>query len=301
MYPYMTNDGKGKSVTMLVPKVLITKEKISTITQIDPIFKTLHGQGVNELVIFCDDIDPSVSEYIAGAHMQGVFKTLVIKAPTLWKDWLFEDFAKITGATIVNPVTGLSLKKLQMNHLGTCDKIVTTKEETVVIGIQDITAHIKALEENKNDDSMLRLAWLKTKAAVLKIGANSEVELRYKYLKAEDARNASYLALKGGVVVGGGVALLNASKKLPDTIGGKILGVALEAPIRQIMKNAGHAEPELDKLGGNKGFDAKKDMYVDMWKEGIVDPAIVVKNAIKNAISVAGTVLTAKVAITKAK
>lgn len=298
-YPYMTNDGKGKSATFLVPKVLITKEKITSVMQIDPIYKALSQNGVNELVIFCEDIDPIVSEYIAKAHMQGLFKTLVIKAPTLWKDWLFEDFAKITGATIINPVTGTTLKKIQMFHLGSCDKIVTTKDETIVIGIHDITAHIKALEEVGDDDSKLRLAWLKTKAAVLKIGGNSESELRYRYLKTEDARNASYLALKGGVVAGGGIALLNSIADLPDTIGGKILKVALKAPVNQIMFNAGYVANKTDKLGGEKGFNSKTGKIVNMWDAQIVDPAIVVKNSIKNAISIAGTVLTANGVITK--
>lgn len=299
MAPYMQTE-PGKS-TYSKPKILIAKQKIATLSDLDPLFQKLSQDGTNELVIFCDEIDMSVLSALAYTHLRGIFKTLVIKAPNLWKDWLFEDFSKITGATIVGPETGLIWKTVELSHLGTCDKIITSKEETTVMGIKDVSDHIKLLEEEgkKNDQLLVRAAWLKTKAAVLKLGANSESELSYIRLKAEDASGACHLALKDGVVPGGGVALRVASQHLPvDSVGAKILFNALHAPIKQIVKNAGYSVPAESEVNGSIGFDAKTGEYVDMWEAGILDPALVVKNAIKNAISVAGTVLTSRVIIT---
>lgn len=290
-YPYMANSDKGRKAVYKNPSVLITKQKIATINQLDPILKSLYSQGKTELVIFCDEIDLGVSQALASIHMQGVeikqgvslqFKTLVIKAPILWKDWLFEDFAKITGARIVDPAQGTTLKNFQLAYLGTCDKIITSKDETIVLGTKDITDHIKVLEDSGTDDAKIRIARLKTRTAVLKLGANSETELSYLHGKALDARNASYLALNGGIVAGGGIALLRAAETLPDTIGGKVLKKALKYPRNQICENMGI--PEVKKFG-----------------DDILDPAIVVKNAITNALSVASTVLTTKLAIIKAK
>jgi chaperonin GroEL len=302
MYPYMTNDEvngvkKGKVAIYKNPKVLISKEKI-TVEVVEKLLKALKSQEIKEVVIFCDEIEPKVMEGLAYMDIQGVFKALVIKAPTLWKDWLFEDFSKITGATIIDRNQGVSFKELGLHHFGTCEKITTTKEETVVRGIKDISQHIQNLKDIDTDDSKLRLSWLQTKTAILKLGANSESELSYLRYKAEDARNASYLAMKGGIVVGGGLCLFKVSDKMPDTIGGKILQNALREPSIQIVENAGGDKETYMEFVDNKGFDAKSGKVVDMWKAGIVDPALVVKNSIKNAISVAGTVLTAKIVIT---
>lgn len=282
------------------PFIVIAKDKIQSVEEIEPIMMAVKQLGKNELVIWADDIDLSVANRLAATHLQGGFKTLIIKAPTLWKDLIAEDFAKITGATIVESGEGISFKTLRMEHLGTCEKIITTDKETRVIGIKDITEHLADLEKQNTDEAKLRISWLKTRVATLKLGAQSETELAYKRLKAEDARNAAYQALQEGIIPGGGVALANAASKMPDTIGGNILKKALIAPLMQIIENAG-ADPKVlgDEVGfGSKGFNAKSLEVVDMWEAGIVDPAKVVKTAVKNAISVAGTVLTARVAVT---
>ncbi len=293
-YPYMANDAKGKSAVYKSPHILITKQKISTLQDLDGLFRGLSEQGIGELVIFCDDIDPMVSQAIAQTHMQGIFKTLVIKAPTLWKDWLFEDFAQITGATIVDPAQGTTFKTLKLTDLGTCSQITTTKDETVVRGIKDIRAHIKRLEDTGTEESKLRLSWLQTKTAILKLGASSESELSYIRLKADDARNESYLALQHGVVPGGGVALLNASITiLPPTVGGNILSVSMKKPWSQILENAGIESTDF------VGYDVRTGKEADMNKVGIIDSSKVIKNAIKNAISVAGTILTTKIIVTE--
>lgn len=298
-YPYMTNDydatGKprGKYATYKNPKVLITKQKIATITELDNLFTTLSKDGVGELVIFADDIDPSFSQALAQTHQMGVFKTLVIKAPTLWKDWIYEDFAQITGATIIDPSAGRTFKNMDMAYLGTCEQITASKDETVVRGIQNIKRHIKDLTALGTDEAKMRLSWLQTKTAVLKLGAGSESELSYVRLKAEDARNESYLALQDGVVAGGGLALFNASVVLPKTIGGSILSVALQSPLNQIISNSGGGAID---LGGDNGYNANTGEVVNMFDAGILDSAKVIKNAVKNAISIAGTVLTVKIA-----
>lgn len=277
MYPYMATG--SKKAVYKNPKILITKQKIGNLNQIDPIFKSLSTGGTTELVIFCDEIDIRVSETLAMAAQQGAFKTLVIKAPTLWKDWLFEDFAAITGARIIDPATGTSLERFSLNHLGSCEKIITSEDETLVLGTKDISEHIAELmEAGKTDDQQkLRAGWLRTKTAILKVGANSESELSLKRLKIEDARNAAYQALQSGIVVGAGKALVNAIEKLPDTIGGNILRKALIAPFVQLQKNFGQD---------------------DIDTTNVVDPVAVPKNAVKNAISVAGTILTSNCVIT---
>lgn len=279
------------------PMILITKQKIVSTDDIEPVMKLVSSRGKSELVIFCDEIDMGVASQLAYTHLSGKFKTLVIKAPTLWKNWLIEDFAEITGATVIDTAEGLNLRTVSYNHLGTCEKIITTKDETRIIGIQDISTYIEFLQEENTEESKLRLSWLQTKAAILKVGANSETELSYKRLKMEDARNAAYQALQEGIVAGGGVALLNASNDLPETIGGRILRVALTAPLRQIIENA-VSEESISQMGSNTGFNARTGELTDMWEAGIVDPVKVTKAAVKNAISVAGAVLTTSVIVT---
>lgn len=295
------------------PLILITRQKISTIEDIEPVVKMLAQRGKSELVIYAEDIDMGVASMLAATHLQGKFKTLLIKAPTLWKDLITEDFAKITGATIIDTKEGYNLRTVTMTQLGTCETIITTKDETRVIGIKDISEWLAFLEAEGSDESKMRLVWLQTKAAVLKLGASTETELSYVRLKAEDARNASYLALQEGIVVGGGIALLNASRELPDTVGGRILRNALRAPLTQIIENSGwvvdktggkpnHVSIDVaGDFGGTRGWNAKTEGIVDMWEAQIVDPLKVVRNAVKNAISVAGTVLTTQVIVTLPK
>lgn len=286
------------------PKILISKEKVTSADQLESLFKQLDAQGIGELVLYVDDMDMGVASRLALTHLNGGFKTLIIKAPTLWKDWLFEDFAKLTGATPVDFANGKTFKNLTINDLGTCDKIITTKDETRVLGTLDVSDHVLSLEKDGilDDQQKIRASWLQTKVAILKLGANSESELSYKRLKAIDAISASKLALEDGVVVGGGVALLNATKSLPPSIGGSILKEALAAPLWQILKNAGgYADGELRGCGNETGFNAKSRTVVNMWEAGIIDPALVVKNAVKNAVSVASTVLTVSIVTTLAR
>lgn len=295
--PYMAND-KDRAVYKK-PDILVTKQKIGTINDLNPLFSKLTANGINECVIYCDSIDPSVIDALAFTHSKGIFKTLIIKAPTLWKDWFFEDFAKATGATLIDPSAGVTLKDVEIKHLGSCEKLITSKEDTTLIGFKDISEHVKKLEEENTQESKLRASWLNGNAAILKLGANSESELSLLSKKAKDGRNASFLALKDGVVVGGGISLINAIDKLPNTVGGRILKKALLVPTEQIVKNFGidaDVNVRAD-FGGVHGFDALNGRIVNMWDAKIIDPAIVVKNAVSNAISIASSALTARTVI----
>lgn len=321
---YMVHDEKaekeGLKQTKAIyhkPSILVTKRKIGHINDINPILGALQAQNKKDLIIFTDDMDSGVASLLIQAHKDKVINLLIIKAPVLWKNYVFEDFAKITGSTIVEDSTGVTFKNFKLDYLGTCDTIIVDKEETTVIGIADISDHIAELGNEGTTDAKLRLSWLTTKTAILKLGAKSETELSYLRLKAEDAIHSSRLALKHGIVPGGGVALLNASKMLPDTIGGKILKVALLAPIKQISTNAGNPLVENWWLQDRKptandatvayskmshsttfGIDAKTGKIVDMFDAGIVDSAIVVKRAIQNALGIASTLLTTSSVIT---
>jgi len=291
----------GNKAVYKNPAVLVTKKRISTTSDVEPLLQKLLDAGKTQVVIFCDDMDNNIASALIATHMSGQFNFAIIKAPTLWKDMVFEDFAKVTGATMVSDATGIDFKNIELKHLGTCDKITTDKHETTILGIADISEHLKYLAEQGDDDSLRRISWLNTKAAILKVGAGSESDLSYLRRKTADAIHASRLALMDGVVAGGGVALRNASLILEDTIGGQILQKALVAPINQIISNAGFVSSnkwffwksnKLSKMIGDEGFDAKTLQIVDMFESKIVDPALVVKNAVKNAINVSSILLT---------
>ncbi len=296
--PYMATDGRKAQYEK--PAILVTKNKINHIKDINPILQALIARGTKTLVIFTDDMDSSVARMLIELQKTETrtINILIIRAPTLWKTYVFEDFAKVTGATIIEDVSGTSLgTKFRLDWLGTCDTLICDKEETTVIGIKDISEHIKTLEEEGTADAKLRLSWLTTKTAILKLGAKSETELSYLMLKAEDAIRSSQLALKSGVVVGGGLCLANAAAKMPDTIGGNILKLALCMPITQIMANAGGRELTWDKTATH-GYDAKTRKIVDMFEAGIIDSSAIVLGAIRNALGIASTLLTTSSVIT---
>lgn len=332
MAPYMAN--QGAAAVYERPAVLVARQRISVLSDIDPLFRELSQRGKSELVMFVDEIDGSVLNALAYTHVKGIFKTLIVRAPKLWKDWYLEDLAKVTGATVIDADQGVSWKNAGFQHLGSCERFVAARDESIAVGGLDVSEWAREVESRGSDEDRLRASWLNTKAAVLKVGGRSETELSYRRLKAEDARSAAWLALQDGVVPGGGVALFNAAtavrawaierhklevplgggeSRSSDHVGARILYRALKAPLRQICENAGvkldHVMQDEDwdspptgvatypDLGGSKGFDAVSLKIVDMWEAGIVDPAKVVKNALRNAVSVAGTVLTTETVV----
>lgn len=277
--PYMAHDHKTKAIYKN-PTILVTKNKISHINDINPLLGALEAQNKKDLVIFTDDMDSGVARLLIEAHTKGIVNILIIKAPTLWKSLVFEDFAKCIGATIIEDSSGTKLgKEIQIGWLGTCETLICDKEEVTLLGIQDISDHIKSLEELGTTDSKLRLSWLTPKTAILKLGAKSETELSWRRYKTEDAIFSSRAALRNGVVAGGGVALKNVILDLPDTIGGNILKVALMAPITQICANMQIEIPE--KFG-----------------DEVIDSTDIVLNAVRNSLGIAATMLTTSAVIT---
>lgn len=281
--PYMAYDEEaqkaGKKEVRAVykhPQILVTKKKIEHVKDIDPLLQALIAKGEKTLVVFTDDMDSNVARALIELQRtpSRSINVLIIKAPVLWKGYVFEDFAKITGATIVEDASGITFKNLQLDHLGSCETLLCDKEEVTVIGIKDIKDHVLDLEKQGTTDAKLRLSWLTTKTAILKLGAKSETELSYLRLKAEDAIHSSRLALRGGVVPGGGFALFHAADDLPLSIGGDILATALRAPLEQNCTNMGINIPI-------EGFD-----------DEIIDASLIVKGAIRNALGIASTLLT---------
>lgn len=301
--PYMADvDEAGKflkEIKLKNPKILVTKQRIASALELNGVVSELYNAGTKELVVFCGEIDVSVIPDLVLTRAKSGFRTVVVKMPVLWADEWFEDLAKMTGAAIVDPSLGLGLKDAKATHLGTVGNFTADKNDTYLDGIIDLTSYIAELLGG-DDDAKIRAARLNTATARLFIGAASDSELSYRRLKLEDARNASYQALHGGVVAGGGVALFNASRVLPDTIGGNILKIALQAPMRQIMINSGgnFVAGDYQGLTPTWGYDAKDCSYKDMFDAGIIDPAKIVKNAIQNAISVSAVVLTTRVIVT---
>lgn len=287
--PYMVRDEEarkdGRKETKAVyenPTILVTKRKIAHLNDINPLLETLQAQGKKDLVIFTDDMDSGVASIMVKAHQDKIINVLIIKAPVIFKNYVFEDFAKITGATIVEDATGINFANLEFKHLGSCGKITVDKDETTVVGIADISDHLAELKTEGSTESKYRLSYLQTKTAILKLGANNESELSYKRLKCEDAINASRLALKDGVVAGGGVCLWKVSKELPQkTMGDSIVRMALQGPLIQNLFNM--------------RMEAKGEY--DFGPE-VIDAAAVVKNAVRNAISLASTILTTGIVVT---
>lgn len=300
--PYMCDvEDSGRVLSYAKAKdvpVIITRSKVTHITDFNPVFDALFKEKKMEVVIFCDDYDPLVLADIYMTRAKTKFNIILVKMPILWRDWWYEDLAKASGATIIDPMQGLSNKSIEQQHLGKFEHVTVHKDKVEIDGMKDLTDHIKGLELEATDDSKLRASRLNTKTARLYIGAISDSALSYKRLKVEDAIAAAYHALNGGIVTGGGSALLNASAVLKheDGVGAKILVHALEAPARQIYKNAGARVPDFFDYSGKDigGFDSRtKKENGDMFKAGIADPATIVLNAVKNAVSVAAAILTA--------
>ncbi len=258
------------------PKILLTKQKITSAADFNDLFQSLFTKDIKEVVVFCDEYEANVVADLVKTRAIRGFKTLLIKMPVLWKDWYYEDIAKATGATVIDPVAGLSLKQAKLEHLGTVEHITVDKQNTYLDGIKDVSDYLKTLEADGSDDSKLRASRLNTATARYYVGAPSESALSHRRYKVEDAISAAWQALHGGIVLGGGIALLEASKAIDNSI----LIEALQAPHFQIVKNMG-----------------KDFTEADMEEQKVYDPAPIVLNAVRNAVSVAASILTASVVV----
>ncbi len=251
------------------PYILITKQKLTTIADNGALFERLHRSDT-PLVIFCDEFDPQVIVQLVQTKIKRGFKASLVKMPTLWKDWWYQDLAKATGATIVDGVA-LSMKDVKEEHLGGVDNIIVDKDNTYLDGIKDMSEHLEGLSEIGDDDSKLRASRLNTQTARYYVGAKSDSALSYRRLKVEDALNSAYHAIENGIVAGGGVALSQCTTMLPQTLAGTIVSNALFAPMLTIAKNAGTESYDGDQK--DTGLDTRTGQFVNMFEAGIVDSA----------------------------
>ena len=325
--PYMATDTEKMEAIMENPYILITDKKISNIQEILPLLESLM-QMSGKLVIIADDIEGEALSTLILNKLRGVLNVVAVKAPGYGdrRKEMLEDIAILTGGEVITSDLGLELKDTTIEQLGRAKQVKVQKENTIIVdGAGDKNA-IKArvtqirtmLEETTSeyDKEKLqeRLAKLAGGVAVIQVGAATEIEMKEKKLRIEDALSATKAAVEEGIVAGGGTAYVNVIPEVEalvkDLSGDEMLGAsivlrALEEPIRQIAINAG-LEPAviLEKVKSSEkgtGFDAAKEEYVDMKKEGIVDPTKVTRSALQNAASIASMVLTTESIVTDKK
>jgi chaperonin GroEL len=299
---FITNKEKG-TAELDNPLVLIVESQIPTIRKIQSVLEYVIKNNKSLLIIA--DVDNQVTSALAMNKSKGNIKVNIVDAPTygLNKKDMLSDLCAVTGATLINEDLGDDMDLIQPEHLGNCIKAITNHEDTILqvdlSNKPEVQETIDLLEsqikETKNPNIIIRLekrlAKLKAKVATVKVGANSEIELKEKRDRVEDAICATKAAIKQGIVPGGGIALLNASMHLePKSIGEEVLYQAIRKPYELILKNAGVKEYENPTENG-KGLDVVTGNTVDMVKAGIIDPLLVTKSALQNAASVATTIL----------
>ena len=323
--PYMVTNPERMEAVSEDPYILVTDLKISSIADIVPLMEKLAKVGKKDLVIIADEVEGEALATLVVNKLRGIFNAHAIKAPGFGdrKKEILEDIAVVVGAELISEERGLKLETTELTMLGQAHKVVSTKENTTIVGgkgvkteIEKRVRQIKMQIENNDSDFdkeklQERLAKLAGGVAVIKVGAATEVEMKQKKDKIEDALAATRAAVEEGIVPGGGVALIRALSALDGIKGGNseekvglaILKRALEAPLRQIAENAGVdgsvVVSEVKKGKGNFGFDAATGEYGDLRLLGIIDPTKVVRSALQNAASAAGMILTTEVVVSE--
>jgi chaperonin GroEL len=324
--PYFVTNPDRMESSLDEPYILITDKKISAVQDLLPALERIL-QVTKNIVIVADDVDGEALATLVVNKLRGTISALAIKAPSFGdrRKAILEDIAVLTGGEFITEDTGRKLENVQVTDLGRARKVVATKDDTVIIegrgSDEAIQARIKQIKAQAEDSSsefdreklQERLAKLAGGVAVIKVGAATEVELKERKLRVEDALSATRAAVEEGIVPGGGVALIRAQKVLDkvgkglsaDEIAGvNILRKALEEPLRMIAENAGQEGMVIvDKVRAGKdvnyGYDAAADVYGDMLKKGIIDPAKVTRTALENAASIATLLLTTESLVTE--
>ena len=317
--PYMVTDTDKMEAVIDDAYILITDKKISSIQEILPLLEQIVQSG-KKLVIIAEDVEGEALSTLIVNKLRGTFTCVAVKAPGFGdrRKEMLKDIAILTGGIVISEELGYELKEASMEMLGRAGQVKIQKENTIIVnGAGDksaIAGRVSAIRneiENTTSDFdreklQERLAKLAGGVAVIKVGAATEVEMKEKKLRIEDALNATRAAVEEGIVAGGGVAFINAIPavtKLVNTLegdektGARIVAKALEAPVRQISYNAGiDGSVVIEKIKNSRkvgyGFDAYKEVYCDMIASGIVDPTKVTRTALQNAASIASMVLT---------
>lgn len=325
--PYMVTDTEKMEIVMDNPYILLTDKKISNIQEILPLLEELMQQS-GKLLIVADDIEGEALSTLILNKLRGVLNVACVKAPSFGdsrKD-ILQDMAILTGATVITGDLGLELKDTTVANLGRAKQVKIQKDNTIIVGgdgdkaeldarIKQIKANIQeTMSEYDKEKLQERLAKIAGGVAVIEVGAATEIEMKEKKLRIEDALSATRAAALEGIVAGGGTAYINVIPKLEELLktakedeklGIKIVLKALEEPVRQIAENAGlEGAVILEKVRNSAngiGFDAKNEEYVDMKKSGIVDPTKVTRSALQNAESVASMILTTEACVANKK
>jgi len=320
--PYMVTNADRMEAVLENPYILITDKKISAIADILPVLEKLVQFGKN-LVIIAEDVDGEALATLVVNKLRGTFNTLAIKAPGFGdrRKAMLEDIATLTGGQVISEEVGLKLENTNINMLGQARRVTATKDNTTIIegkgsqeAIEGRTKQIRAQIEDTTSDFdkeklQERLAKLAGGVAVIKVGAPTEVELKEKKHRIEDALSATRAAVEEGIVAGGGTAFINALPALDklqlegdEKTGVDILRRALEEPLRQISFNAGaEGSVVVAAVKGfepGKGYNARTGEYVDMFAAGVIDPVKVTRSGLQNAASIAGMLLTTETIVT---
>ncbi len=315
---YMVTDTDKMEAVLDNPYILLTDKKISNIQEILPLLEQIVQQG-KKLLVIAEDVEGEALATLIVNKLRGTFTCVAVKAPGFGdrRKAMLEDIAVLTGGQVITEELGLDIKETTLEQLGTADKVVIQKENTIIVGgsgneqgIRDRINSIKSqIEETTSDFDreklQERLAKLAGGVAVIQVGAATETEMKEKKLRIEDALAATRAAVEEGIVSGGGIAFANAIPKVEKVIddlsgdektGARIIARALEEPIRQIVINAGlEGSVVFDKIKNSDkgiGFDVISEKYLNMNEAGIVDPAKVTRSALQNAASIAAMVLT---------
>lgn len=325
---YMVTNNERMEAEFKNAHILITDAKLSSAKDVLPLLEKVAATGRKELVIIADDIDGEALATFVLNKLRGGFSVLGIKAPGYGdrKKEMLQDIAITTGGQVITQEVGLTLENAELEHLGNADRVVATKDTTVIVGgkgtkeaidarMTQIRAQLSQTDAKFDKEKLEeRLAKLGGGVAVIRVGAATEMEMKYLKLKIEDAVNATKAAIEEGIVPGGGTSLAKAAREVEkrvldkkldreELIGYTIVLKALEMPLRQIVNNAGKEDgsvivEKVKQAGGNAGYDAATGVMVeDMIKAGIIDPVKVERAGVQNAVSAAGILLTSEAAI----